>query len=93
MHNIGKREFILALAKGAFHSLFSLFVIFSSIWLCMALWVQEPFGWLVSRIIIGFWGAFALSVLGIYATQHFFSRSKDVVLYIVFFCVQFSLVF
>lgn len=90
MHNIGKREFILALAKGAFHSLFSLFVIFSSIWLCMALWVQEPFGWLVSRIIIGFWVAFALSVLGIYATQHFFSRSKDVVLYIVFFA--FSLV-
>lgn len=88
MHNIGKREFFLALGMGVVHTLFSAFVILSSIWLCMAIWVQEPFGWLISRILIGIWIAFALSVIGIYATQHFFSRTKDVIFYIVFFILS-----
>lgn len=85
MHNIGKQEIFHALALGALHFVFSLFVILSSIWLCFALWIQEPFGWLVSRIMIGTWIAFAFSILGIYVSQHFFSRIKDVLLYIFIF--------
>ena len=70
MHNIESVIFI-ALGKGLLHFIFSLFVILSSIWLCLALWVQEPVSWLVTRILIGSWIAFALSVLGIYVSQHF----------------------
>lgn len=66
------------------HSSFSVFVVVSSFWLCIALWVQQPLGVLLSRVLIGIWLAFALSVLGIYAT-HFFSRKKDVLLYIIGF--------
>ncbi|MFI7964513.1 hypothetical protein ACFMKD_10700, partial [Acinetobacter baumannii] len=32
MHNIGTREFIIALLCGALHSLFTLFIVLSSIW-------------------------------------------------------------
>ena len=85
MHNIGKTEFCVALGMGLLHSLFSLLVILSSIWLCFALWIQQPGGWLVSRILIGTWIAFAMSILGIYASQHFFSRKTDVVVYILIF--------
>ncbi|NHC03668.1 DUF4105 domain-containing protein [Acinetobacter sp. 187] len=88
MHNIGKREFFAALGMGLLHSIFSLFVIFSSIWLCLALWIQQPFGWLISRILIGAWIAFALSVLGIYASQHVFSRRKDAIIYILVFILS-----
>lgn len=85
MQNIGRKEFFAALGIGFIHSLFSLFVILSSVWPCLAIWFQEPFGWLISRILIGIWIAFALSVLGIYATQHFFSRGKDILLYCFMF--------
>ncbi len=88
MHNIGKREFFAALGMGLLHSVFSLFVILSSIWLCCALWIQEPVGWLISRILIGTWIAFAMSVLGIYASPHFFSRKKDVAVYILVFMLS-----
>ncbi|WP_445116596.1 Lnb N-terminal periplasmic domain-containing protein [Acinetobacter sp. WZC-1] len=83
MHNIGKTEFLRALGTGLIHSLFSLFVILSSIWLCLAVWIQQPGGWLLSRIIIGLWIAFALSILGIYISQHFFSRRKDISVYMI----------
>src|SRR5690606_21932417 len=63
MHNIGKKEFFAALAMAVLHSVFSLFVILSSIWLCLALWFQEPFGWLITRLLIGIWIVFALSIL------------------------------
>lgn len=88
MHNIGKREFLRALGMGALHFVFSLFVILSSIWLCLALWIQEPWGWLFSRVLIGTWIAFALSILGIYVSRHFFSRTKDVLLYIIIFVLS-----
>lgn len=88
MHNIGKKEFFAALGMGFLHFVFSIFVILSSIWLCFAIWVQEPFGWLISRIFIGIWIIFALSILGIYVSQHFFSRKKDVVIYIIGFILS-----
>lgn len=88
MHNIGKKEFFMALGMGCIHFVFSAFVILSSIWLCSAVWIQEPVSWLFSRLIIGTWIAFALSILGIYITQHFFSRRKDVIIYIVAFILS-----
>lgn len=71
------------------HSGFSLFVLLSSLWLCIALWVQQPLGVFFSRVLIGIWLAFALSVLGVYAT-HFFNRKKDVLLYILGFIMALS---
>jgi hypothetical protein len=85
MHNIGKKEFFISLGVAALHGIFSLFVILSSIWLCLALWFQEPLGWLMTRLVIGFWIIFALSILGIYVTQHFFSRYTDVLIYLLGF--------
>ena len=87
MHNIGTREFLLALGMVLFHSVFSLFVIMSSIWLCLALWFQEPLGWLMTRVLIGIWIAFALSILGLYISQHWFNRQTDVLIYVVFFLI------
>ena len=72
MHNIGKTEFFAALGMALLHCMFSLFVILSSIWLCLALWFQEPFGWFITRVLIGIWIVFALSILGIYITQNLF---------------------
>ena len=66
------------------HSGFSLCVILSSFWLCVALWVQQPWGRWFSLLLIGFWLIFALSILGIYFS-HFFSRKKDVLLYLIGF--------
>ncbi|EMP7905140.1 hypothetical protein ACOINX_003729, partial [Acinetobacter baumannii] len=85
MHNIGTREFIIALLFGALHSLFTLFIVLSSIWVCLALWVQQPFGWLGSRIIIGIWIAFALSMAGLYFNGHIISRRTDVLIYLLAF--------
>ncbi|SPL71535.1 Lnb N-terminal periplasmic domain-containing protein [Acinetobacter stercoris] len=90
MNDIGKRQFFTALGAWVLHFLFSIFVLLSSIWLCLALWIQKPGGWLVSSILIGIWISFSLSILGIYFFQSFFSRRKDIVIYIVAFI--FSLV-
>ncbi|OTG84021.1 DUF4105 domain-containing protein [Acinetobacter sp. ANC 4648] len=85
MHNIGKKEFVHALGVGLLHSLFSLFIILSSIWLCIAIWIQQPGGWLLSRIIIVIWSLFSLSILGIYIHQKVLSRRKDLIIYILAF--------
>lgn len=85
MHNIGKRDFLNALSKGILHGLFSLFVLLSSIWLCLALWIQEPVNWLVSRVLIGVWIAFALSVLGLYVSRQLFSRQVGGLIYMLAF--------
>lgn len=85
MQQYDKSYILKRIGSSTLHALFSLFVICSSIWLCLALWIQLPAGWLGSRIIIGIWIAFALSILGIYITQHFFSRRKDVLIYIIGF--------
>ncbi len=87
MHNTGTREFLLALGMVLVHTVFGLFVIMSSIWLCLALWFQEPLGSFGTRILIGLWIAFALSILGIYLTQYVLNRQTDVLIYVLFFLV------
>lgn len=87
MHNIGSREFFIALGIGFLHSLFALFVILSSIWLCLALWIQQPLGTVLSRVVIVIWGLFALSLIGFYVSGHLFSRRTDIIIYcLVFAC-------
>ncbi|MDH0031062.1 MULTISPECIES: DUF4105 domain-containing protein [unclassified Acinetobacter] len=87
MHNIGSREFFIALWIGFLHSLFALFVILSSIWLCLALWIQQPLGTVLSRVVIVIWGLFALSLIGFYVSGHLFSRRTDIIIYcLVFAC-------
>ncbi len=73
MQNIGKKQNSKKLGMTIAHSLFNLFVLFSSIWLCMAIWFQEPISPLFSKIIIGFWIVFALSILGIHFCKKFLS--------------------
>ncbi|MEK5782441.1 hypothetical protein VXE43_21140, partial [Acinetobacter baumannii] len=51
-------------------SLFSVFVLCSSLWLSLMLWVQQPLGKIGSIILIGLWLVFACVVLGIYFTKH-----------------------
>ncbi|EXU23013.1 hypothetical protein J816_0130 [Acinetobacter baumannii 25766_3] len=62
-----------------------MFIVLSSIWVCLALWVQQPFGWLGSRIIIGIWIAFALSMAGLYFYWDIISRRTDVLIYLLAF--------
>ncbi len=71
------------MADAAFH--LSLGVVLSSIWLSMALWIHQPLGWLMSRVLIGTWLAFTLSILGIYITEHLLSRNQDILVYLLGF--------
>ena len=66
---------------GLVHSFFTLFIVLSSGWLCLALWIQQPFGSIVTRILIILWVIFALSLMGIYISGHIFSRRTDFILY------------
>lgn len=88
MHNIGFRQFIQALTMFLVHAGFALGVVLSSIWLCLALWIQQPGGKWVSIALITLWALFALSILGIYITQHVFSRRKDRVIYLLAFILS-----
>ncbi|MEF9956718.1 MAG: DUF4105 domain-containing protein [Acinetobacter sp.] len=84
---IGARELFISLAMGLLHGAFTLFVILSSIWLCLALWYQQPFGNIFSRVIIAIWVLFALSLIGFYINGHIVSRRTDILLYgFVFAC-------
>lgn len=85
MHNIGSREFFIALGIGLLHGLFTLCVVLSSVWLCLALWIQQPLGTLFSRVAIVLWGLFALSLLGVYFSGHLISRRTDIIIYCVAF--------
>lgn len=85
MHNIGSREFFIALGIGVLHSLFTFFIVVSSIWLCLALWIQQPLGTLFTRIVIILWCLFALSLIGVYVSGHIFSRRADILIYCMAF--------
>lgn len=88
MHNIGFRKFIQALASFSIHAGFTLGVFLSSIWLCLALWIQQPGGRWVSIVLMTLWALFAMSILGIYFTQHVFSRQKDRIIYLLVFALS-----
>lgn len=84
---IEARELFISLAMWLLHGAFTLFVILSSIWLCLALWYQQPFGNIFSRVIIAIWVLFTLSLIGFYINGHIVSRRTDILLYgFVFAC-------
>jgi hypothetical protein len=84
---IEARELFISLAMWLLHGAFTLFVILSSIWLCLALWYEQPFGNIFNRVIIAIWVLFALSLIGFYINGHIVSRRTDILLYgFVFAC-------
>lgn len=88
MDSLKTRSILHTLGMGIIHSLFSLFVVLSSLWFCFAIWIQHPLGKVFSYIIIPIWIIFALSILGIYFTKNIFSRKTDSLIYIIAFIVS-----
>lgn len=85
MQQLGSNTLLIKSVKWLIHCIFSLFVLLSSLWLCLALWVQQPIHPIVSYGLIVAWACFSLSILGIYFSQHLISRNKDILLYILGF--------
>ncbi|WP_228721875.1 DUF4105 domain-containing protein [Acinetobacter sp. Marseille-Q1623] len=88
MPEFQKKSIFHTFGMGLLHSIFSLFVLISSIWLCGVIWFQEPLGIVFSRVLIAIWIIFSLSILGIYIRQNLFSRNKDILLYSVVFILS-----
>lgn len=70
MHHIGSREFLLALGIGLLHSFFALFVILSSIWLCLAFWIQHPLEQSSAESLSFFGHCLHLAYFGVYVSGH-----------------------
>ena len=78
---------VTTLGKKLLPFLFGIFVIFTSIWACMAFWYQQPLGHIFSLILIGTWLIFAFASLGIFVSQYFFKRSTSCIIYsLAFIC-------
>lgn len=67
---------------GLLNALFTLLVILSSIWLGLALWIQQPLGTIFTPILIALWVIFACVILGIYFHTPLISRRRDILLYL-----------
>ena len=78
---MGSKELLHSLALALLHGTFTLFVIASSLWFCMALWIQQPLGSIFSRVLIVLWLLFALSLIGVYISDHLVSRRTDFLIY------------
>ena len=85
MYDMRKKGFFHTFMMGLTHFIFSLFLLLTTIWFCLAIWIQQPVGWLLSCVIIAIWVVFALSILGIYFTKNVFNRRTDTLLYIAAF--------
>jgi len=88
MDNIQSKSILRTLGMGLIHSIFSLFVLFTSIWFGLAIWVQKPLGLFLSSVLIAIWMIFALSILGIYFTKNIFSRKTDSLIYLIAFLLS-----
>ena len=87
MNDIDKDLFRKSLIKAVLDSLFYLFVIVSSIWLCLALWIHQPFGKIFTYLAIALWLTLAGSITGIYFVQAIFKRKTDVLIYLICFSI------
>ncbi|XBD34791.1 DUF4105 domain-containing protein [Acinetobacter thermotolerans] len=67
------------------NAVFTLFVLGSSLWLCLAIWVQQPLGVIGNYILIALWLFLACGALGLYFSRHLISRGADTILYILAF--------
>lgn len=70
------------------HIVFILFVICSSLWLSLALWIQQPLGTIASGILIAIWWLLALVILGVYFKRTLISRRVDAVIYLIAFLLS-----
>ncbi|MCJ8161028.1 lipoprotein N-acyltransferase Lnb domain-containing protein [Acinetobacter zhairhuonensis] len=82
MQQKGSDSLLFKTLQWLLHCIFSLFVLLSSLWLCLALWIQQPIHPIVTYGLIIAWACFSLSILGIYFSQHLISRNKDILLYV-----------
>lgn len=85
MNDIDKKIFRKSLIAALLSSLFYLFVIVSSIWLCLVVWIHQPFGKVFTYLAIACWLMLAGSITGIYFVQAIFQRKTDVILYLICF--------
>lgn len=90
MNTIDKTLFRKSLIAAFLSSLFYLFVIVSSIWLCLALWIHQPFGNVFTYLAIACWLILAGSITGIYFSQAIFKRRTDVIIYLLCFGIGLS---
>lgn len=88
MDSLKTKPMLHRLGMSLLHSLFSLFVVMTSIWFCLAIWIQQPLGQIFSYFIILLWAIFALSILGIYFTKNLFTRKIDSLIYLVAFLLS-----
>ncbi|KAF1024228.1 MAG: hypothetical protein GAK29_02739 [Acinetobacter bereziniae] len=88
MDSLKTTSMLRRLGMGLLHSLFSLFVVMTSIWFCLAIWIQQPLGQIFSYLIIIVWVFFALSILGFYFTKNVFTRKIDSLIYLVAFLLS-----
>ncbi|WP_089604301.1 Lnb N-terminal periplasmic domain-containing protein [Acinetobacter piscicola] len=88
MHNTDKKNFIHTLGMFLIHSFFSLFIILSTVWFCLAVWIQQPFGQSFSYGLIAIWIVFAFSILGFYFTNKTLNRKTGSLIYILAFIVS-----
>lgn len=89
MNNIDQHTFRKSIIGVLLNSLFYLFVLVSSIWLCLALWIHQPFGRWFTYLAITVWICLSLSITGIYIAQAIFQRRTDVIIYL--FCCSIGL--
>lgn len=87
MNDLNKKYIVQQFLSSLLHFIFYLFVIGSSIWLCLALWIHQPFGRIFTYVAIGFWLILSCSITGFYITQAIFKRATDVWVYLVCFSI------
>lgn len=88
MQAMEKKSIIHSIGMFLLHSFFSLFIILSSLWFCLAIWIQQPLGTIVSYLLIAGWIIFALSILGIYFSKSLFNRKIDTLIYLFAFILS-----
>lgn len=88
MNSVNRKSVMHTILMGLLHSLFGLFIVLTSLWFCLAIWIQQPLGQVVSYLIIALWVIFAFSILGIYFTKNLFSRKTDTLIYIAAFLIS-----
>lgn len=85
MDQMRKKQIITTLKTWIHIGSIFLFLLFTSIWFCLALWIQQPRGLFVTASFIGFWVIFALAIFSIYVNHIFIKRRTGIVIYLLAF--------
>jgi hypothetical protein len=65
------------------HSLFILFTFFSTVWLGLAIWFQQPINSIFCNTLIGLWLLFSIAILYFYCSQKWLKRLNIVGIYLL----------